>query len=388
MIEGNSAYICDECVVLCLGVIEDGREKRKKTETKVPAKTPETIVDNLNNHVIGQDKAKKLIAIAVYNHYKRINNKKLDVDIQKSNVIIVGPTGSGKTLICSSIAKFLDVPFVQYDCTSLTEAGYVGDDVDQIIARLVVAADGDIARAQKGIVYLDEVDKIARSDSSGRDVRGEGVQQSLLKMIEGGVIQVNPKGGKKAPNADAVDIDTTNILFIVGGAFNSLTDTQNKNRNSVGFGRPTNVDKIERKAISHRDLIKFGMIPEFMGRLPVIAELETLSPEALQRILKEPKNSLVRQYQALFGMDGVELEFTDDYLLGVSELAIKEGTGARGLRAILEQSLAPHMYSIPSQKGKITKVTMEKSDLFPNLTKLPDNKVHEQTDSTPEHPSS
>lgn len=384
MIEGVSAYICDECVRQCMEVIEDGKERKKKGETKAPTKTPENIVAFLDQHVIGQEKAKKLIAIAVYNHVKRVS-KKLDVEIQKSNVIIVGPTGSGKTLICQSIAKFLDVPFIQYDCTALTEAGYVGDDADQIIARLVVAADGDIQRAQRGIIYLDEVDKIARTESSGRDVRGEGVQQSLLKMLEGGVVQVNPKGGKKIPNQDTVDIDTTNILFIVGGAFSALTDKMNIKKNSLGLGKPEPGKEPEKKAIGHRDLIKFGMIPEFMGRLPVIAELEMLKPEDLVRILTEPKNSLVNQYKTLFDIDGVEITFSEEFLFGVAEKAVKEGTGARGLRAILEQSLAPYMYYAPSLKGKLTKIVLDKNALLHDLSRLPDNIINEQAHATSEH---
>lgn len=384
MIEGIGAYICDDCVVQCMEVIEDGKEKRKKTDGKLPTKTPEDIVAFLEQYVIGQERAKKLLAIAVYNHYKRVN-KKLDCDVQKSNVILVGPTGSGKTLICSSIAKFLDVPFVQYDCTSLTEAGYVGDDVDQVIARLVLAADGDINRAQRGIVYLDEVDKIARTESNGRDVRGEGVQQSLLKMLEGGVVQVNPKGGKKSPSGDAIDIDTTNILFIVGGAFNALTDkNQFQKKNSLGLGKDEEKPQ-ERKFVNHKDLIKFGMIPEFMGRLPVIAELDQLKNEDLVHILTHPKNALTKQYQALFELDGVELIFEPEFLQAVAEKAVQEGTGARGLRAILEKALSPYMFSVPSKKGKIERIVVSKNAIAHDLSVPIDNILNEQVNAASKH---
>jgi ATP-dependent Clp protease ATP-binding subunit ClpX len=384
MIEGIGAFICDECVVQCIDVIEDGKEKKKKSgDGKALTKTPEDLVDFLDLHVIGQTRAKKLLAIAVYNHYKRVG-KKLDCEVQKSNVMLVGPTGSGKTLLCSSIAKFLEVPFIQYDCTALTEAGYVGDDVDQIIARLVLASDGDIARAARGIVYLDEVDKIARSDSNGRDVRGEGVQQSLLKMLEGGIVQVNPKGGKKNPNAETVDIDTTNILFIVGGAFNQLTDKHNVKKGNLGLGAVAKAEEA-RKFVNHRDLIKYGMIPEFMGRIPVIAELDPLKNEDLIRILTEPKNSIIKQYKALFDLDGVDIIFETEFLQGVAERAVTEGTGARGLRAILEQALAPYMYLAPSKKGKIPLVSIGRAALMHDLSTPMDNIMDEQSNAAPEY---
>jgi ATP-dependent Clp protease ATP-binding subunit ClpX len=352
-----SAFICDDCVEQCLGVIESERSARSKKGAVVrPELTPESVVRYLNDYVIGQERAKKLLAVSVYNHYKRIG-KKLDCEVLKSNVMLVGPTGSGKTLLVSTLAKLFDVPFAVGDATTLTEAGYVGDDVDMILGRLVVSAGGDIERAQKGIVYIDEIDKIARADSNGRDVRGEGVQQALLKMLEGGIITINPAGGKKSPMATTQDIDTTNILFIVGGAFSTLTDIQNVPKRALGLGADPALGLVERKGVSAKDLIKFGMIPEFMGRVPVVAQLDPLAVEDLVSILTQPKNSLAKQYKALLALDGTDLEYTDAFLKGVAEKAYKDGTGARGLRAIMEQALGEIMFKAPGKK--IKKITID-----------------------------
>lgn len=362
LIRGQEAYICDECVDQCLEVIKEQKSSRSvappgppaaaKKSIKTAELTPETIVKHLDDYVIGQKRAKKLLSVAIYNHYKRIG-KKLDCEVQKSNVIMIGPTGTGKTLLVSTLAKLFDVPFAVVDATSFTEAGYVGADVDEAIAKLVLAANGDVQKAEKGIVYWDEIDKIARTDSNGRDVRGEGVQQSLLKMLEGCTVSVNPKGGKKGPNTESVDVDTTNILFIVGGAFTSITDKQNKRR-PLGLGADdSKKDTAEpQKMVAAKDLIRSGMIPEFVGRLPVITQLDPLLEEDLYRILEEPKNSLLKQYKALFSIDGIEVEFKKEFLKLVAQKAIKDGTGARGLRTILEQALSDLMFYGPGLKTK------------------------------------
>jgi ATP-dependent Clp protease ATP-binding subunit ClpX len=344
------AYICDECIENCQGVLQE--QKQAKAKKKVTGKdklTPEKIVEYLNQYVIGQQQAKKLLAIAVYNHYKRIG-KKVDVEIQKSNIMLLGPTGCGKTFLVRHLAKMLDVPFTQADATTLTEAGYVGDDVDMILGNLLHAANGDMAKAQQGIIYLDEIDKLAAIGGNGRDVKGEGVQQSLLKMLEGTVMSINPQGGKKNPQGPLVDFDTNSVLFIVGGAFSGLTDTQNKKR-SMGFVK-TDTEEKKDTSIDPKKLVKYGMIPEFVGRIPIIARLELLTQEELYRILVEPKNSLVRQYKALFEMDGIDLEFTDEFLLGIAERSYKDKTGARGLRSVMETALSEYMFKTPGQKIK------------------------------------
>jgi ATP-dependent Clp protease ATP-binding subunit ClpX len=355
MVHGmEQSFICDECVTIAQEVINTEKvSKSKKLSSGVRSElTPEAIVKHLDAYIVGQIRAKKLLAVAIYNHYKRIG-KKLDVEIQKSNVMLVGPTGCGKTFLVSTLAKLLDVPFTVADATAFTEAGYVGDDVDMLIGRLIVAAEGDIERAKKGIVYVDEIDKIARSESNGRDIRGEGVQQALLKMMEGGVMEVNPTGGRKGqPNSSTVNIDTTEILFIVGGAFSAITDLQTK-RQPLGFtGKHTEEAKLETKPVTSKELVKFGMIPEFMGRVPIIAQLEHLGESELFKILREPKNAITKQYKALFNLDGVEAEFTDEFLMCVAKKALKEGTGARGLRAIMEQALGELMYQVPGKKPK------------------------------------
>lgn len=354
LIKGIGAFICDECIEQCQEVIQEQKALKFKKAHNTEL-TPRGIVEFLDQYVIGQLKAKKQLAVAVYNHYKRIG-KKVDVEIQKSNILMIGPTGCGKTFLVSNLAKLFSVPFAIADATTLTESGYVGDDVDMILARLLLNAGGNIEKAERGIIYIDEIDKIARSDSNGRDVRGEGVQQALLKMIEGGIVSVNPQGGKKSPMTQSADIDTTNILFIVGGAFSGLTDKQNV-RKKMGLGGAEEAQPAQQE-VSHKQLIKYGMIPEFVGRLPVITQLHNLMEEDLVKILMEPKNSLVKQYQALFALDGIDLVFEYDFLKGIAEKASKEGTGARGLRAIMEQSLSDAMFDSPTEKPK--KITITK----------------------------
>jgi ATP-dependent Clp protease ATP-binding subunit ClpX len=368
LIKGSNAFICDHCVHECIGVLDNEKTARvKKTGAGVKSDlTPAAIVKHLNEHVIGQDEAKRLLAVAVYNHYKRVG-KKTDVEIQKSNVLLVGPTGCGKTHLVSTLAKLFDVPFAQGDATTLTEAGYVGDDVDMILGRLVVAAGGDIQRAEKGIIYIDEIDKISRAESGGRDVRGEGVQQALLKMLEGGTVTINPTGGRKGPTSATQEIDTTNILFIVGGAFSGLTDTANHKKRSLGLHAQT--PQSERKLVTAKDLVKYGMIPEFIGRLPVIAQLGSLAVEDLIKILTEPKNAITKQYKALFSLDDCELEYDPEFLKAVAEKAQREGTGARGLRAILESALNELMFTVPSKK--IKKMTVTKDVLKDSLVDAP-----------------